>query len=247
MLYLVFGTLLILGACIIGLTLYLSQKKNLILMQVMESRCDVKQESDFIRSIRVVHKLEFELDGEKKMVETDLIPVREIQGALLRVYYDRNRGSVYRPDFKRYTSIVFAFILCGICCLGLYILHEFALLQVLTAEGAFVLLFSVIALVAFSRLDLLVNPAIIKTKGNYEGIMCPEGEENDVEVYSLWYGEHRQYTTRIKGMRIRSNTEAPVILFYNTKTGVAHRIHEMIISIIFGLAALTAVFVILFI
>lgn len=247
MLYLVFGTLLILGAGIIGLTLYTSHKKNRILMSVTESRCEVEQEADSVRSIRVVHELEFELDGEKMKTETDLIPVREIQGAQLHVYYDRNSGSVYRPDFKLYISIIFAFVLCGICCLGLYILQEFSMLQVLTVEGAFVLLFSIIALVAFSHLDVLVNPAIIKTKGNYEGVMCPEGEENDVEVYSLWYGEHRQYTTRVKGMRVRSNAQSPVILFYNTKTGVAHRIHEMIISIIFGLAALTAVFVILFV
>jgi len=247
MLYLVFGTLLILGAAVIGLVLYMSHKKNQIYMNVVENRCELERDAESIKRIRVIHELEFELNDEIVKVETDTIPVREIKDAKLRMYYDRENGLVYRPDFRIYTSVILAFVICGICCFIFYFLQGMILPEVMTEKSIFILFLSVIAVVAFSHLSIFVNPAIIKTKGNYEGVMCPEDRGIEEEVYSLWYGEHRQYTTRVKGMRVRHNTESPVILFYHTRTGVARRIHEIIISAVFGIAALTAIFVIAFI
>lgn len=238
--YLVFGALLILGAAVVGLSLYISHRKNCVCVNVVDSRFDMDFDEKSIKSIRIIHILEFEVAGETRRIETDIIPVREIKGAKLKLYYNKEKESLYRPEFSRYIAYVFAFMTSGIFCFALYFLYnvqDMALFDRISADEWFIAFLALIVLTAFLHMDVLLNPSIIKTKGNYEGVIYSE-DGNIEEVYSLWYGEHRQYTTRVKGMKIKNDNKKTVVLFYNTKTGVAKRIHELIISVCVGTIAL---------
>ena len=244
MLYLIFGTLLILGGVGCGLSFYMPHKKNRIVVKVVDSRLNMERNDESIKQIQIVHLLEFEHEGETKQIESDLIPVREIKDAKLHMYYNKEEATVYRPDFAPYISIILAFVMSGICCYALYYLRDFSVMKNLSIENLLLGFLAVVAVIAFLHMDVLINPSVIKTKGNYEGVICTENGMVE-DVYSLWYGEHRQYTTRAKGMLIRKKTERPVVLFYNTKTGVARRIHELIISAVIGISALAAIVVLI--
>lgn len=247
--YLVFGVLLILGAVVIGLFLYLSHVKNKVEAIVLESYCDIKQKGQEIENITVTHLLEFELDGEKKKIETDMFPVRELGGAKFFLHYDKGNERVFIPDFERYYPFLAAFFLSGVFCLVLYFLelNEWDFLQLLSQSEWLALLFGGIAVVSFSHVTMIINPAVLKTKGNFEGVLMSEDEGNEVEVYSLWYGEHRQYAKRTRGMALKQNPEKTVTLFYNTKTGTVCRLHEFGISMCVSAAAFLAMIVVLLI
>lgn len=230
--YLVFGSLLMLGAVVMGLFLYLSHAKNKVEVAVLESFCDVKRSGQEIDDITVSHVLEFELDGKKKKIETDLLPVRELSGAKIFLYYNKKTENVYVPDVEKYYPFLAAFFLSGALSFVLYSLSLNVInrLQEMSELEWLALLFGVIAIVAFSYVSLVINPAVLKTKGNFEGCWKSDDSGNESEVYSLWYGEHRQYAKRTKGMLLKPNSEKTVILFYNTKTGYVYRVHEFAIS-----------------
>lgn len=245
--YLVFGTLLVLGAVVMGLFLYCSHAKNKIEAVVLESCCDLKRDEHEIESIRVTHTLEFESDGDKKKVETDCLPVRELNGAKLSFYYNKKEEKVYIPDNKKYYALLAAFFLSGLLCFGLYLYQMigFALLQKLAVAEWFALLLGVIAIVAFSYVTTISNPLVLRTKGNFEGILKSEDESGETEVYSLWYGEHRQYAKRTGGMLLKHNSEKAVTLYFNTRTGQVRRLHEFVISMCVSAVAFLAMVVVL--
>jgi len=247
MLYLVFGVLLILGALVLGLFLYLSYAKNRVEAVVLESYCDIKRNEMEIENISVTHVLEFGEKGEKKKVKTELLPVRELDGARISLCYDRKSESVYVSDRAKYYPFLAAFFLSGVLCFILYFLgqRELSLLQGLKESDWLALLLGVIAVVAFSHVTMIINPAVLKTKGNFEGNLKANDECCEAEVYSLWYGEHRQYAKRMKGMLLKQKPEKTVILFFNTKTGLVCRLHEFVISVCVSIAAFLAMIAIL--
>ena len=245
--YLVFGVLLILGAVMMGLFLYLSHAKNKIEAVVLESFCDIDRDEQEIKSIRVTHVLEFESEGEKKKIETDLFPVRELSGAKLSLYYSRKNEMFYVPDYKKYASLLGAFAFSGVICVMFYFcrLNQVVLLQEFGNLEWLAALLGVIAVVTFSHITMITNPAVVKAKGNFEGILKSEEDTADTEVYSLWYGEHRQYAKRTTGMLIKQRNEEPVTLYFNTRTGQVSRLHEFLISMCTSAVAFSAMVIVL--
>lgn len=246
MLYLVFGALLILGAITMSLYLCFSHAKNRVQAVVLESYCDVKQNNQEFESITVKHMLEIDLKGEKKEVETDLIPVRELSGATLPLYYSKKTGEIYVPDVKKYFTFISAFFLSGAFCLAIHWLKQNSLNGLYGVSEAewLALISAVIAIVAFSHASLIINPMVLKTKGKFEGILKSSGDI-DAEIYSLWYGEHCQYAKRTKGMWLKNKDGKTVTLFYNTKTGQVCRLHEFVISMCISLMAFFAMAVVI--
>lgn len=245
--YLVFGALLILGAVVIGLFLFSIHAKNKVEAVVLESFCDVKRMEGWIEDITVTHKLEIEMEGTVKKIETDLIPVRELNGAKISLYYDKKMETVYLPDYERYAPFLLAFFLSGVLCIAFYFLNQdvLARVQMLGETDWLALLLGVIAVVAFSHVTKIINPAVLKAKGNFEGFLKSEDDDNDIEVYSLWYGEHRQYAKRRNGMLLKNDSEKTVTLFYNTKRGMVCRLQEFVISVCISVLAFFAMVVVL--
>jgi len=245
--YLVFGALLILGAVVPGLFLYLSHAKNKAEAVVLESYCDIKRNEQEIEDIRVTHVLEFETEGQKKKIETDLFPVRELKGAKLTLYYNKKEEQVYAPDYAKYYPFLCGFLLSGVMCFVLYFCTQKE--QILSLEfkqsELLALLLGVIAVVTFSHVTVLINPAVLGTKGNFEGVLKAPDGSSEAEVYSLWYGEHRQYGKRMKGMLLKQSPERTVRLFFNTRTGCVCRLHEFVISMCVSVVAFIAMIVVL--
>ena len=245
--YLVFGALLVLGAVVMGLFLYLSHVKNKAEAVVLGSYCDIKRNEQEIENIKVTHVLEFEIEGEKKKVETDLFPVRELNGAKLTLYYNKKKEEVYVPDCAKYYSFLTAFFLSGVICFALYWSRQkpLNLLQLYSEPECLAFLLGMIAVVTFSYVTVIINPAVLRTKGNFEGIWKSEYINCEVEVYSLWYGEHRQYARRMNGMLLKQKPDKAVTLFFNTKTGRVYRLHELVVSMCVSAAAFLAMILIL--
>jgi len=245
--YLIFGMLLILGAVSFGLCLYLSHVKNQVQAVVCESYCDIKRMEQEIEEIRVTHVLELELTGENRRVETELLPVRELNGAKLSVHYNRKKQELYIPDDSKYYPLLGAFGLSGVICFVLYFCGQkpLELLYDFSKSDWLAFLLGVIAVVAFSYVTTVINPAVLRIKGNFEGILKSGDEYNEVEVYSLWYGEHRQYAKRIKGMLLKQSSGKTITLFYNTKNGYAFRVNELVISMGVSAVAFLAMMIVL--
>jgi len=242
--YLIFGILLIVGAAFVGFSVYRYHSRNKITATVVESRSDVKKNGEYIEDIRIVHMLAFD-DVDKKTVETEVLPVRELKDAELEVYFDKNTQSFYVPDYSKYLRLISAFVVCGIACLAIYILKRLNFSVLFSETELLALFLSVIAVVSCSHLCTIIHPAVVKAKGNFEAVYKPAGRNEEAEIYCLWYGEHRQYAKRTKGMRLKVNSEKTVTLFFNTKTGVVFRLPEFVLSMCVSAAAFAAMILIL--
>lgn len=245
--YLVFGTLLILGAVVMGLFLFFSHAKHKVVAEVAESYCDVKQTEQGIESIKVKHLLLLGEGEEQKKVETDLLPVRELDGAKLNLFFDQEKQEIYLPDYQKYIPFLGAFLLSGLLCFALYVLdlNEFHLFEALSGQEWIALLIAVIAVAAFSYVCVLINTNVVKTKGSFEAVQISEDGNMAAEIYCLWYGEHRQYARRVNGMRLKQNPDKKVTLFFNTKTGTVCRVQELVLSMCISAIAFAAMIVIL--
>ena len=186
--YLLFGALLMLGAAVVALSLFVSHRKNRVCVNVVDSRFDIDRVGESIKNIRIIHALEFDIAGEKKKIETDIIPVREIKGAKIKLFYNKEKGMLYRLEISRYISYILAFMMSGVFCFLLYFLYgepAAALFEQISQDEWLIVFLALIVLTAFLHLDVLLNPSIIKIKGNYEGEICSD-EGNVEEVYSLF-------------------------------------------------------------
>ena len=227
--YLVFGVLLIFGAFVIGLSLFIYHAKNLVKAVVVESRCEIKRDEKKIESIKITHTLNLTDGQERRNIETDMIPVREIKDAEMKLYFDKNTQQVYFPEYSKYLPLLGAFVLGGVLCLVQYAVKYFEPVLRLNESELLAVLSGGIAVVAFSYVCRLLNPSIVKSKGSFEGILKQEDGNQAVEIYSLWYGKHRQYAKRISGMLLRDKGK-PVVLFYNTRSGTVFRVQEILLS-----------------
>ena len=247
--YLVFGVLLILGTVGMGLFFYLSHARNRVEAVVLESFCDIKRNGQEIKSIDVTHVFELEFEGENRKIETDLFPVRELKGAKVTLYYDRISENVYVPHFTKYFPVLCVFLLSGVICFTLYWIEQsgLKLFQEFSGVDWLAFLLGVISVITFSNVTMLINPAVLKTKGNFEGILKSEDNSSEAEIYSLWYGEHRQYAKRLSGMQLKQKDEKTVTLLFNTKTGCVCRLHEFVISMsvsVVAFLAMVAIFIV---
>lgn len=242
--YLVFGMLLLLGAIVSGAYLYISHKKNQVSATVLLSSCGIKREGEKIESISVSHTLEIEGE-EKKQIVTDKIPVQELNGAVLTLQYDEAIGEVVPSEYTQYLPFVCGFALSGVLCFLAYFCGEFAFIKMLSELELLAVLAAVIAVIAFSYVCVLINPAVVRAKGKYEGVMQSGDREEVVQVYSLWYGEHMQYAIRTKGMPVKTDKEKTVTLLYNTKTGTVSRLNELVFSLSFSALAFAGMLILL--
>lgn len=245
--YLVFGILLILGAITMGLFLFFSHAKNKVVAEVAESYCDVKQTKQGIEIIKVKHLLIIDDCNEKRKIETEQLPVRELSGAKLNLFFDKEKQEIYLPDYLKYIPVLGAFLLSGLLCFALHVFNmkEFHVFESFTGQDWLTLLISVMAVVAFSYVCVLINPSVVKTKGSFEAVQISEDGNCTAEIYSLWYGEHRQYARRLNGMRLKQNPEKKVTLFFNTKTGTVCRVQELVLSMVISAVAFAAMIVVL--
>lgn len=235
--YLLFGILLIFGAFVIGLSLFVFHSKNRVKAVVLESRCDVKRDEEIIEEIKVTHVLSMSKDGENVNIETELIPVREIKDAEMKLYFDTKSQQIYLPDYEKYYPLLGAFVLCGLLCAVLYAVDEIRpFVELFEIEWIAVLL-GAISVAALSYAGKLLNPSVVKVKGNYEGILKQEDGTPISEIYSLWYGKHRQYAKRISGVPLRKKKN-PIVLFYNTRKGTVFCLLDVILSVCTGIIAL---------
>jgi len=243
--YLVFGILLILGAACVGLSVYVYHLKNKVTATVLESHSDIKKNGQYIESIIVSHVLEIDSEVSKNIIETEVLPVREIKGAKLPVHYDKKMQKFYVPDYHKYVPLVFSFFICGAACFLLYVIQEFRPAALLPEAELVAVLLALVTVVSCSYSCAIIHPAVVKTKGSFEAFLKPEDGSEEAEIYCLWYGEHRQYAKRTKGIRFQTNPEKTVTLFYNTKTGVVYRLHEFLLSMCLSIAAFAGMVVIL--
>jgi len=245
--YLVFGVLLILGAVFVGLFVYIHNSRNRIDVTVIESYSDVKKNGQYIEKLSVVHKVSYEGDNVVHEIETDVFPVRELKGVKIKAYFDKNKQEFYHPDYAKYWPLLGAFFVCGIACLAVFVADVFDFSLYLSEIELIALLSAVIAIVSCSEAATVIQPAVVKTKGNFEAFLKTGDKGEEAEVYSLWYGEHRQYAKRKKGMNLRVNPEKTVLLFYNTKTGTVSRAQETVLSMCVSVVAFVAMLIILLI
>ncbi len=242
--YLVFGILLLLGAMVAGAYLYVSYKKTQVLATVLLSSCEIEREGERIESISVTHTLE--IGGEeKKQIVTDKIPVQELKGVVLKLRYNEATGEIMNPEYMQYLPFICGFVLSGALCFLAYLCGEFVFATMLSEQELLAVLAAVIAIIAFSYVCVLINPAVVRTKGKYEGIMQSGDKTDVVQVYSLWYGEHMQYAVRAKGMPVKTDKNKTVTLLYNTKTGTVSRVNELVFCLCFSALAFAAMLVLL--
>ncbi len=234
--YLLFGILLLLGAMVAGAYLYVSYKKTQVSATVLLSSCEIKREGELIERISVSHTLEIGCE-EKKQIVTDKIPVQELNGAVLKLQYDGATGEIIPSDYTQYLPFVCGFALSGVLCFLAYLCGEFVFATMLSEQELLAVLAAVIAIIAFSYVCVLINPAVVRTKGRYEGVMQSGDKADVVQVYSLWYGEHMQYAIRTKGMPVKTNKDKTVTLLYNTKNGTVSRVNELVFSLSFSALA----------
>lgn len=244
MLYLVFGTLLLLGAIGFGMYLYISQKKMQVSATVLFSSCEIKREGEQIESISVSHTLEL-MEEEKRQIVTEKIPVQELNGAVLKLQYDQVSGEIVPSEYTQYLPFVCGFALSGVLCFLAYLCGEFSFVTILSELELLAVLAAVIASIAFSYVCVLINPAVVRAKGKYEGVMRLGDKADTVQVYSLWYGEHMQYAIRAKGMPVKTNKDKTVTLWYNTKNGSVSRVNELVFSLSFSALAFTGMLLLL--
>lgn len=242
--YLIFGVLLILGAVVAGIYLYVSYKKNLVSATVLSSSCEIEREGEQIERICVSHTLEIG-NEEKRQIVTDQIPVQELNGMVLKVQYDEASGAIMPFEYMQYLPYISGFLLSGIFCFLAYLCGEFAFATMISEQELLAVLAAAIAIIAFSYVCVLINPAVVRTKGKYEGNMQSKDRPDTVQVYSLWYGEHMQYAVRAKGMPVKTDKNKTVTLLYNTKTGTVSRVNELVFSLCFSTVAFTAMLVLL--
>lgn len=245
MLYLVFGVLFLLGAVAFGMYLYVSCKKTQVSATVLLSSCEITRDGEQIESISISHTLEIEGE-EKKQIVTDKIPVQELKGAVLKLQYDGTTGAVVQPEYMQYLPFIYGFALSAVLCFLTYLGGNFGFISMLSEKELLAVLVGVIAVVAFSYVCTLINPAVVRIKGKYEGVMKSADKTDEVQVYSLWYGEHMQYAMRMKGMPIKTKKDKTVALFYNTKTGTVSRVNELVFSLVFSALAFAGMLAFLF-
>ena len=245
--YLVFGLLLILGAMIVGLSLYIYHSKNKTVVTVVESYSDVKKNGQYIEKISIVHKVTCENENGAGVFETEVFPVRELKGAKIKAYFDKNSQDFYVPEYAKYWSLIGAFFICGMACLAVFAADMFDFTFHFSEVELIALLPAVIAGVCCSQVASIIQASVVKTKGNFEAFLKDTDTGEEAEIYSLWYGEHRQYAKRKKGMNLRVNPEKTVILFYNTKTGAVSRAQETVFSMCVSVIAFAAMLIILII
>lgn len=242
--YLILGLFLLFGALTACLFLFFFHLGRKVEVTVLESGCELVRDGELIEKIIVGHTLQLQENEEIRTLKTEALPVCEMQGTKRRLCYDAKTKNIYLPDYRKYAPMIGGFALCGIFCLVLYFLRVEDFLRTVTGEEWLAVLFGTISLVSFSQACVIFQPALIRCKGQYEGLL--QTSSDFVEVYGLWYGEHKQYAKRKQGMCLRTRAEEPVRLLFHTKTGQVYRLHEIVFSVCIGtvfLLAMLALFV----
>ena len=85
-------------------------------------------------------------------------------------------------------------------------------------------------IVIYMLVDLLsiLDPAVVKVKGKYEGFMHSDTTHRLISFYSLWYGEYRQYAICTGAPLKKSADTKEHTLYYNTIKGTVKRKADII-------------------
>lgn len=249
MLYLIYAILFLIG---IFLVILMDISSSIVVKAtVLESRERLLKKDGKLTEIKIEHALSYTLDDEEKILIVDCIPIRETNGSVVKLKLDKKTLEPAEKAFKTVLPATFAMFIAMLFCLYLFACDKQLLPQITfsgliydVSEYAFVfpaLCGFVLCAVLLSDSLSLLNPAIIKVSGNYEGIIHSGNFHRMTKYYSLWYGEFRQHARCIGGTVFISDKSKEVTLFFNTKTGEVRRKAAVIRNACLGVALLVLV------
>ena len=242
MIYFVFAGLLLAGSVMATALIRMSIRVKEAV--VLESRERLITKENEFRRITIQHAIEY-TDDPGNAIITDAIPVHEPDGAKVRIMIDRKTG---KPVKAQVASIIAppAAMMVGALYCGFLGAQSIGVLDGLYKGGSFsysenvikgmVIAFAVI-LVLYLLKDFacILDPAVVKVKGKYEGFMHSDTSHRLTAYYSLWYGEHKQYA-RCTGAPLKLAADVKEqTLFFNTRRGTVIRTADIIRNVCFAI------------
>lgn len=236
MLYLVFGSLLLLGSIVIICFFYFTQGGKKTKVKVIDSTCNVKRNEDEITDIVINHLLQITTkDGEKECT-TSCLPVREAAGSEIIVHMNKKTGEPEMVYWSNYIPAIAGMVITGFVCLIFFFIQTFY------KETGFhidyrdilLILFFGVGMFSLHEMFLVFNPNVVKVKGSFEGWMCMREQRTNCEIYSLWYGEHQQYAKCTRSSVFTKIKQKENVLYYHVKKGTVRKKTDIIGNVCFG-------------